>query len=159
MRQSQVSAFSQSAVIGPASYDHGHHDPGCQAKKTLTAYEGRVKFQASYTYNHALDESTASPGSVVNPYNIGADYGNSDMDIPNRFVASATYELPFRASGKLNPFVQGWQVNTILQYYDGFPFSVSASSGVGDGLTPRAQLVAGHGNGCQQGHRPDAERS
>jgi hypothetical protein len=83
----------------------------------------------------------------LNPYNLAADYGNSDMDIPNRFVASATYELPFRASGKLNPFVQGWQVNTIFQFYDGFPFSVSASSGVGDGLTPRAQLVAANGNG------------
>jgi hypothetical protein len=106
-----------------------------------------VGFLASYTYSHALDESTASPGSVLNPYNLAADYGNSDMDIPNRFVASATYELPFRASGKLNPFVQGWQVNTIFQFYDGFPFSVSASSGVGDGLTPRAQLVAANGNG------------
>jgi hypothetical protein len=105
-----------------------------------------VGFLASYTYSHALDESTASPGSVLNPYSIAADYGNSDMDIPNRFVASATYELPFKASGKLNPVVQGWQVNTIVQLYDGFPFSVSASSGVGDGLTPRAQLVAGSGN-------------
>jgi hypothetical protein len=105
-----------------------------------------VGFLASYTYSHALDESTASPGNVLNPYNLAADYDNSDMDIPNRFVASATYELPFRASGKLNPFVQGWQVNTIFQFYDGFPFSVSASSGVGDGLTPRAQLVA-NGNG------------
>jgi outer membrane receptor protein involved in Fe transport len=104
-------------------------------------------FLASYTYSHALDDSTASPGSVLNPYNIAADYGNSDMDIPNRFVASTTYELPFKASGKLNPLVQGWQVNGIFQFYDGFPFSVSSSSGVGDGLTPRAQLVAGDGNG------------
>ncbi len=106
-----------------------------------------VGFLASYTYSHALDESTGSPGSVVNPYNIAADYGNSDTDVPNRFVASANYELPFRSSGRLNPFVQGWQVNAILQYFDGFPFSVSASSGVGDGLTPRAELVAGSGNG------------
>jgi len=117
-----------------------------------------VGLLASYTYSHALDESTGSPGSVVNPYNIAADYGNSDMDIPNRFVASATYELPFRVSGELNPLVQGWQVNTILQYYDGFPFSVSAPSGVGDGLTPRAQLVAGHGTGSlPSGQRTLAE--
>lgn len=117
-----------------------------------------VGFLASYTYSHALDESTASPGSVLNPSNIAADYGNSDMDIPNRFVASTTYELPFKASGKLNPFVQGWQVNGIVQLYDGFPFSVSSSSGVGDGLTPRAQLVAGHGNGSlPSGQRTLAE--
>ena len=106
-----------------------------------------VGFLASYTYSHALDESTGSPGSVTNPYDIGYDYGNSDENIPNRFVASATYELPFQGSGILKPVVQGWQLNTILQYYDGFPFSVSSSSGVGDGLTPRARLVAGDGNG------------
>src|SRR5581483_8692732 len=98
-------------------------------------------FLASYTYSHALDESTGSPGSVTNPYNIAYDYGNSDMNVPHRFVASATYELPFKVSGKLNGFVGGWQVNAILQYYSGFPFSVLASNGVGDGLTPRAQLV------------------
>ena len=106
-----------------------------------------LSFLASYTYSHALDDSTASPGSVVNPYNIGADYGNSDLNVPNRFVASATYSLPFHTGGRLNPVVQGWQLNAILQYFDGIPFSVIAANGVGDGLTPRAQLVPGHGNG------------
>jgi hypothetical protein len=38
-------------------------------------------------------------------------------------------------------------LNTILNYSDGLPFSVSSSSGVGDGLTPRAQLLPGFGNG------------
>jgi hypothetical protein len=99
-----------------------------------------LNFLASYTFSHALDESTASPGAVVNPYDIRADYGNSDEDIPNRFVASATYELPFKEQGVFGGFANGWQLNTILQYYDGFPFSVSSSSGVGDGLTPRAQI-------------------
>jgi hypothetical protein len=117
-----------------------------------------VGFLAAYTYSHALDESTASPGTVVNPYDLAADYGNSDMDVPSRFVASANYELPFKVSGKLNPLVQGWQLNTILQYYDGFPFSVLSSSPVGDGLTPRADLIGGNGNGSlPTGHRTLAE--
>jgi len=101
----------------------------------------------SYTYSHALDEGTGSPGSVLNPSNIASDYGNSDENIPNRFVLSATYELPFKNSGVLKPVVEGWQLNGILQYYDGFPFSVSSSSGVGDGLTPRAQFIGASGNG------------
>ncbi|MFY9647811.1 MAG: TonB-dependent receptor [Terriglobales bacterium] len=112
--------------------------------------ERRVRglgFLASYTYSHALDENTGSPGSVVNPYNIRADYGNSDLDIPNRFVASANYQLPFKTSGRLNPLVQGWQVNAILQYFDGLPFSVTSPNGVGDGLTPRAEILPGFGNG------------
>jgi hypothetical protein len=83
----------------------------------------------------------------LNPSNIASDYGNSDENIPNRFVLSATYELPFKNSGVLKPVVEGWQLNGILQYYDGFPFSVSSSSGVGDGLTPRAQFIGASGNG------------
>jgi hypothetical protein len=107
-----------------------------------------LSFLASYTYSHALDENTNSPGvPVANPYNLRADYGDSDLNIPNRFVASATYQLPFKSSGRLKPLVQGWQLNTILQYFDGLPFSVTSANGVGDGLTPRAELVPGYGNG------------
>jgi hypothetical protein len=106
-----------------------------------------LTFLASYSYSHALDDGTGSPGSVLNPYNIRADYGDSDLNIPNRFVASGGYELPFRARGTLGSFVQGWQLNAILNYSDGLPFSVSSSSGVGDGLTPRAELLPGYGNG------------
>jgi carboxypeptidase family protein len=106
-----------------------------------------LSFLASYTYSHALDENTSSPGAVVNPYDIHADYGNSDLDVPNRFVASANYELPFRTSGRLNHAVGGWQVNAILQYFDGIPFSVTSANGVGDGLTPRAEFIGASGNG------------
>jgi hypothetical protein len=104
-------------------------------------------FLASYSYSHALDEGTGSPGAVLNPYDIHADYGNSDLNIPSRFVASADYELPFKGRGTLGAFERGWQLNAILNYSDGLPFSVTATSGVGDNLTPRAQLVPGSGNG------------
>lgn len=107
-----------------------------------------LTFLASYTYSHALDQNTSSPGGpTANPYNLRADYGNSDLDIPNRFVASANYQLPFKTSGKLRPAVEGWQLNAIAQYFDGLPFSVTSANGVGDGLTPRAALVPGYGNG------------
>jgi hypothetical protein len=106
-----------------------------------------LSFLTSYTYSHALDESSGDAGSVLNPYNIRADYGNSDLNIPNRFVASSNYQLPFKGSGVLGPLERGWQVNAIAQFFDGLPFSVSSSSGVGDGLTPRAQLLPGFGNG------------
>jgi Carboxypeptidase regulatory-like domain/TonB dependent receptor len=112
-----------------------------------------LSFLASYTYSHALDENTNSPGTnnatgdAMNPHNLRAEYGNSDLNIPHRLVASANYQLPFKTSGKLKPAVDGWQVNAILQYFDGLPFSVASANGVGDGLTPRAELVPGYGNG------------
>ena len=106
-----------------------------------------LNFLASYTYSHALDEASSEGPTVLNPYNIRADYGNSDYNVPNRFVASSNYPLPFKGNGKLGLLERGWQVNAIGQFFDGMPFSVSSSSGVGDGLTPRAQLLPGYGNG------------
>src|SRR5215469_15060720 len=83
----------------------------------------------------------------MNPYDLGADYGDSDLNIPNRFVGSVNYQLPFNASGKLNQVVGGWQLNAILEYFDGLPFSVTSANGVGDGLTPRAEFIGSSGNG------------
>jgi hypothetical protein len=107
-------------------------------------------FQLSYTYSHSLDENSSNPGNIVNSYNLGADYGNSDQNIPSRFVGSINYSLPFRGSGIARPFVQGWQLNAILTYSDGIPFSVLAGAntlGIADGIAPRAQFVGAGGNG------------
>jgi hypothetical protein len=104
-------------------------------------------FLASYTYSHALDEGSAESASVTNPYNLSYDYGNADYNVPNRFVASANYQLPFKGNGLLGPVERGWQVNAIAQFFDGLPFSVASGTALGDGLTTRAQLLPGFGNG------------
>jgi hypothetical protein len=99
-------------------------------------------FLGSYSYSHALDETYSTQ-----PHNVHADYGNSDLNIPNRVVASATYHLPFKGNGKIGELERGWQVNAIAQFFDGLPFSVSSGNGVGDSITPRAFLKSGYGNG------------
>ena len=106
-----------------------------------------LSFLASYTYSHALDEGSGESASVTNPYNIRYDYGNADYNVPNRFVASSNYQLPFKGSGLLGPLERGWQVNAIAQFFDGLPFSVASGTALGDGLSPRAQLLPGFGNG------------
>jgi hypothetical protein len=106
-----------------------------------------LSFLASYTYSHALDEGSSEGPSVTNPYNLRYDYGNADYNIPNRFVASANYSLPFKGSGVLGPLERGWQLNAIGQFSDGLPFSVGSGVALGDGLSPRAQLLPGFGNG------------
>jgi len=120
---------------------------------TAERREKNLSFQASYTYSHALDENSATSlgaGAAVNYYNQRADYGNSDLDIPNRFVGSVSYSLPFRASGFSKPLVEGWQFNAIAAYSDGLPFSVLAGANtlnISDSITPRAALHTGVGNG------------
>jgi outer membrane receptor protein involved in Fe transport len=109
-----------------------------------------LSYQFSYTYSHALDENSTNPGTIVNSYDKQADYGRSDQDIPNRFVGSINYSVPFKGSGFIRPLAQGWQLNAIATYSDGIPFSVlsgSNSLGVADGIVPRARFVGTSGNG------------
>jgi hypothetical protein len=120
---------------------------------------GNLNFQLAYTYSHATDYASLNTGSggalFTDSYNLRLDYGNADFNIPNRFVASATYLLPFHASGKLQPLVGGWQTNGILSLYQGIPFSVpSATNTLNIGSGSRAQLV-GPGNGSL----PSGERT
>ncbi len=106
-----------------------------------------LTFLASYTFSHALDEGSGESAAVSNPYDLRYDYGNADYNVPNRFVASASYHLPFKGSGVLGPLERGWQVNTIAQFFDGLPFSVGSGTALGDGQSPRAQLLPGFGKG------------
>jgi len=111
-----------------------------------------LTFLASYTYGHALDQSSATSlglGSATNYYNQSADYGNSDLNVPNRFVGSASYNLPFHGSTWRKPLVEGWQLNAIASYSDGIPFSVLAganSLNISDSIVPRATLSSGNGS-------------
>jgi hypothetical protein len=149
-------ASRQYATLGPISQVETQQVSNYNSLQvTAERRVANLGFLASYTYSHTLDESTASPGSVLNPYNIHGDYGNSDLNIPNRFVASANYQLPFKASGRLNYAVAGWQLNTILNFFDGLPFSVSSSSLTSDGAAVYANLAAGDGNGSL----PSGQRS
>src|SRR5882757_2462003 len=109
-----------------------------------------LDFQFSYTYSHSLDENSNNLGNIVNSYNKQGDYGNSDNNIPNRFVGSVNYSLPFSGSGVLRPVIKGWQLNAILSYSDGIPFSVFAGTNqlnIGDGITPRALFTGASGIG------------
>jgi hypothetical protein len=87
-----------------------------------------ISGQASYTWSHDLDIGSDSNGggTTSQPYNIRADYGNSNWDIRHRFVGVVTYELP-KLRGD-NAYVRGalggWQVNDIVNLQTGMPFNV-----------------------------------
>jgi hypothetical protein len=116
---------------------------------------GSLNFQLAYTYSHATDYASLDIGSggalFTDSYNQRLDYGNADFNIPQRFVASTTYLLPFHAKGLWRPIVEGWQANGILSLYDGVPFSVlSATNTLNIGSGSRAELI-GPGNGSLPG--------
>jgi hypothetical protein len=101
-----------------------------------------VQFQSAYTYGHCLDNASGLR-SNVRFSNTGADRGNCEFDIRQRYVVSYIWELPFGkglkgVSGKL---LSGWQVGGVTQFQTGTPFNIFDS-------TDRSLSAAG-------GDRPD----
>jgi hypothetical protein len=114
-----------------------------------------LSFNANYTYAHSLDNATGLSNENIGGYAIVPslshiiDYGNSDLDLRNRGVATANYALPFATdrSGLVGGLAKGWQVNLIGEWQSGQPFTVLNSSNVSNtnpGGTPdRPNLVPG----------------
>ncbi len=93
---------------------------------------------ANYSLAHGLDDviglsNEINDGFGIVPSRINSmDYGNSDMDIRNRGVVTANYELPFGKSlhGVERVLAGGWQANTLLVWESGQPFTVTNSQDV-----------------------------
>jgi trimeric autotransporter adhesin len=84
----------------------------------------------SYTWSRSNDDvlglstagaSNVSAASAQNAYNLGAEWSLSTQDVPNRFSAAITYELPFAKKR----FYGGWSVNLFGVIQNGFPLSVT----------------------------------
>ena len=98
----------------------------------------------TYTYSHAIDDSSADYNAWQNAYNRNMERGNADFNVPHRVVASWTWALPFRAAGRLKPLLSGWALNGIVSLYNGLPFSVgSAANTLNNGGSSRATLLPG----------------
>jgi hypothetical protein len=98
-----------------------------------------LTFLGSYTWSHSIDGSSI-PVNFLNPNseaifpedknNLRLDRGNSAFDVRHRFVMSALYELPFFKSspGFVAKSLGDWQINGILTWQTGFPFTVLDTS-------------------------------
>jgi outer membrane receptor protein involved in Fe transport len=106
-----------------------------------------VQFGANYTWSHALDngqnESTfTDTNDLLDPFNIKAEYGNSNFNVPNRFVLNAILTSPWGARGWKKYVVGGWELAPIYQIQNGLPYSL-----VTTGTAPGAITGGGGVNG------------
>ena len=97
-----------------------------------------LTLNANYTLAHGLDNILGLSNEVNDGYGAvpsqisTLEYGNSDVDIRQRGVVSANYELPFgkNLTGIAGALGKGWQANTILQWQTGEPYTVILSQSV-----------------------------
>jgi hypothetical protein len=63
---------------------------------------------------------------LIDPFNPGLDYGNSDFDIRDRWVTNFIYAIPVgnNLSGVAKTLAAGWSVSGIFNVQSGAPFTV-----------------------------------
>jgi hypothetical protein len=89
---------------------------------------------ANYTWAHGYDnfnqEPTTLPDGSVNEYVF--IWGNSHLDVRDRFTLTMNYELPFakNAHGISGVLAKGWEADLIAQANSGFPFTVTNATNV-----------------------------
>src|SRR5205823_14139781 len=89
--------------------------------------------QLAYTLSKTMDNTQAqlnvdSVNTSVyaqNPYDAEAEWAPAPFDIRHVFAANVTWEIPAPAS---NPFLSGWQLNSIVSLRSGLPFSPAIST-------------------------------
>ena len=117
--------------------------------------------QLSYTYSHALDNSsdplvpTFGNGNFpVNSFDLQREYGNSGTDVRQRAVINFVYQAPVgRGTSRWNEgFVgrafEGWSLSGIAAFQTGLPYDITNSDDSGSvidtlhtGLADRATVV------------------
>jgi hypothetical protein len=110
-----------------------------------------VEADVNYTWSHALDYSQnaltqGSGNNVYDPYgSLRSNYGNSNYNVPNRFVAYALYHFPNVHRGDWVKYVANqWTFSDAFQIQNGLPYSVSLS-----GTPSGAKLSGLNGSGGQ----------
>lgn len=120
-----------------------------------------LSFDTNFTWAKAIDNGQAAgvngtfagTDTPLNPYDLRAEYGLSDLDLRRRFIFTMFWELPFERwtqNDTLKRVVGGWRLSSIWRVQDGrpvtafmddFPFCKTGDGG------PTCGLVSAFGGG------------
>jgi hypothetical protein len=106
----------------------------------------------AYTWAKSLTNQSNDRGSgTYDTYNPNLDYGPSDLNQPQTFVANYVYELPFyrEQHGAVGHILGGWELSGITQFFSGQSVTITQSADNFDCQTP-----AGATTGCVPGTYP-----
>jgi hypothetical protein len=112
-------------------------------------FVGGLTLLNSFTWEHSLDNASASlEGNTPSPQdanNIGADYAQSDYNLPIANVTSLVYELPFghgrqylsSVNGVEDAILGGWQISAINTSQAGTPFNLTYTPNGAQAVSPQ----------------------
>jgi hypothetical protein len=153
--QNEIGAAKLTASVGNQDYQ------ALQVSFQKRLSDG-LEFLANYTYSKCLTNSIGYYGdggqastSIYywpNTYDGKSQWGPCYYDVTHAFNGYVTYDIPFghgrkfgsRVNGVVNAIAGGWQVNTILSFRGGFPYTIGnfEDSSQTHGTEPRANCIA-----------------
>jgi outer membrane receptor protein involved in Fe transport len=109
-------------------------------------FNNGLSVKAAYTYSKSIDSSPAELEgngiAIQNGLDVGAMRGVSDFNIPQRFVASYVFELPFGrgkaflTSGWTSAVFGGWRTSGVYTFASGLPFTVLSGGTYDNAIDP-----------------------
>jgi hypothetical protein len=97
-----------------------------------------LTFRSNFTWSKAIDNASFGAGSAQpqDPRNLRAERGLADFNRARVWTNDFIYELPFGRHRKfgaamskpVDAFLGGWQLNGILRFYDGSPFTPTVAA-------------------------------
>jgi hypothetical protein len=110
-------------------------------------FHSGLSLLASYTWSKTISNADsilpvfatfAGGGSPQNPFNFKADKSISAQDIPQIFVVSYLYQLPFgrnkkylhQANKAVNIIASGWEFGGVQRYQSGQPLAFGCATGI-----------------------------
>ncbi len=126
------------------------------------SFSDGLSLSVAYTKSKSIDDSSSAVNFIgpnaqgtgsMDSYNHRLDRSVSAFDVPQNFVLSYAYELPFGKGKKfahslptaLNFFIAGWQANGILAFASGTPIVITGASN-NTGLFTNTQRANNNGH-------------
>ncbi len=136
-----LSVFTKAPVLEFSPWDISRYQ-GISTRLEKRMSHG-LTFLFNFTHGQSLDYQTYTDGDICfncgisgdvqNAYDLRAQHGRSDDDIPNRVVLSGDYQLPFGTGRKFlghgwaGAVAGNWDISSIWTAEDGQPFTVGLS--------------------------------
>jgi hypothetical protein len=105
-------------------------------------------FSVYYTWSKSLDQvsngdAADSLANQTNPSDNASEWGPSDYDVHQRITVTGVYEFPHVHSGNalVKAAANGWQVNGVMTYHTGFPWTPVTWNLQTSPLVPGANVV------------------
>ncbi|MEO6724819.1 MAG: TonB-dependent receptor, partial [Blastocatellia bacterium] len=135
--QPQYATFSAYGTLATSDY----HSAQVSVRKRFSK---DLSFDFNYTFSHSLDLASASESSgsitgisILNPYDLKANRGNSSFDVRHLINANYIWTLPVGSGKKFfggvgrvaDALIGGWDLTGIFRFNSGFPSPVPFDDG------------------------------